>query len=1467
MAAIQHQQHYQQHDDPHLDTIDAPVSWQPRLTSSSLRELRRSDDPAQTTQPISPMMSRRTSLDSDRVSTVSGLTSYFPNNPTNVNPGPSYVAPFGASQVVSELLASKREPSSDDEEDENLNKDDVHFTEPALALINAFLDQLLYSFLSTARSTSLLALRPAVTEVLKHRLAREAIASAEEELAELLAGGDDEEDTKHKMAEDSRRWDLELVWKRTRLRVMVYMRLGEMEDEDEQRYVKEEELFHGSERRFSQTSGLVSWAAAIFLTSVLEYVAEQTLQVSGQAAYTRARRQSRTQRLAGMDVQTNEALVVEEYDVEKVALNSTLGRLWRTWRKALRNNTTPSTPTHRSSLSMGRASRDNTVSSMSHRHNSSFGTAHEGESRPMSRDEKDQQAEMVYPEHVLAANIPLPIGDGSRDIDEIMIPGLARDVDAETDEADSTDVPYAGDVIGSLVPIPISDEKRDVDEIEVPGLARDPDVKDDSETPLPSEPKRRNSFAGVGLQHFTSDMLIPETSSSTSPTQASMPPTARQRSRSLPHTGSIPMLEEEKQVEEQEQGPEDTPGEQHRPENETHEDVPAKVEQATGKTEAERIATDRSKTEFPWMAGGAAAASGAAASAWALSSKKSQSEQAPEETAQDRDVVQSTARSSSNRGFGGLIESANQDDGSRERITRPRLLDVQKESSQRSLSDKDIEELDKRKSLIDIKAMMVVNGPSGPTSGQESPEKAQTPTLERGLSAEGVSKEVGTDDAIGVVRPAEMPAALAPRVEETSSPGPETQEAREAGKRPPRLILDDSTNVDSQQAQPPTPGTLQRQFLDLTSETQAPESQDEQARSASGPSQRASLSNGAQQSPSLGSSPYRQSFAAPVEKDGSAVQPKQGSESQLQEHPVVQRMANSKGSEPKSPRSPKLVNDPDKPVPLTSASIRGPEDFDMFVQGDDTVKYTLTPETVREEPVSYSNACCIRCIIAYITQVLDATPYPKAGGSPVEMDAASHSRAGRSHAQKEVTSTTAEQDFQNSKRRSISRPSPRTAVPTKSGLMAREPRVMTESTRDFADFIRSTGPGKESTVYPILANASTTSLHSLRSAHINGASASRSSSPGPGQSRTSLRPGAEGPMVPPVPPIPRKTKSRTSMQPRGATSVSGGSAELIDFIRSGPDQHGKHRISRTVAPFRNTMDSDQFKDFDSRMSTDRALDPRLNTIAPSVQSTSSMVSSAPRTSANSRSALLNGGSNANQTVQPAYSGQPQSLSQGLLPVPSKTGTDENEPMRKRHRNKDPYAMYYDDDDDEDLLTSLPKTTRREESLVDFLNNNAPPPDNSPRPIINPNSAQARNIINNARANGVGSQRPVSVTDGRARTIPNPTGPRSGYASPSQSMYSARSTTINSSVTGPLAGGSKMQARGGARDIAMNSNTKELADFFKSSGPDPESAPAPSVGRDSKLIPKEAEKAKKKAEKKRSGGFFSRNKKKTYLDMT
>ena len=1466
--------------------LPSPLSVHNKVTPLDLRRLKRDDDAYSVSTPV---MSRRTSVDSDRYSTVSGLTTHFPSNPTNVHPAPAYVAPFGASQVVSEHQASKRRLSSDDEdEDDKQNKDDVEFSESALALVNAFLDQLLYSFLSTARSTSLLALRPAVTEVLKHRLARDAIASAEEELAELLAGGDDEEemDSKHKAAENGRKWDLELVWKRTRLRVMVYMRLGEMEDDDEQRYVKEEELFHGSERRFSSSTGLVSWAAAIFLTSVLEYVAEQTLQVSGHAASTRARRQSRTQRLTGStDAQTSDDLVVEEYDVEKVALNSTLGRLWRTWRKALRNTGTPNSPTQRMSSSNSRISRENMASAFSSRRQNSFDTARGGsvadDTRPVSRDQLDDMPETEYPEHVLAANIPLPIGDHSRDVDEIEVSGLGRDPDVQYKDDEIPDVPYTEHELGTHVPVPVGDEKRDIDEIEVPGLARDPDDEGDgSETATPNAHRRRSSFPGYMPYSVTSGLPTPDNSNPNSPGQAERPPMTRLRSMSVPTPTRTPMLKEDKvpsalpeEQEETVQRIEESPNTKDAPQaDQQSEDQQLEEMKPEGDDARERATSDASikrKNEFPWMAA-AAAAEGAEA----LGSKNDVNS-----SYEDRFLPPGATESTNRQSFGGLIENPGRDDGSKdEREKRKTLLDIKQERSQSSFSDEEIEELDRRKSLLDIKSVMI----AGQSSGQQSPQKADSGMLspniartnsdesssakdayELGHSSEGVSEEEGPEDAIGLARTLD---SAPPGVLKTPSPNlsAEEQQARESSKRPARLILDDSLPSNSDDTAPATQGETPktpRQYVGLTSETTAPPPpQEEPQRPASRPSQRANLANGAEQLPAVEKSPHRQSFTAPVQKNSprreseSSAHNKQSSEQDIQEHPVVQRMVSIKRSDPKSATS-------EKAMPLTSASIRGPEDFDMFVQGADTVKYTLTPETVRDDPVS--ECVCGDGDEAYFKQAHNNTLYSRQRQSPVEMDATSvksvNTRTGRSQASKQATSATSEDDSRPSKRRSISKPPPKnTSTHRKSGLMAREPRVMTESTRDFADFIRSTGPNRDSAIYPILANASYTSLHSLRSAHINGASASRSSSPGAESRTRSLtnKSVADEQYVPPVPPIPGRAK--TSMQPRGATSASDGSSELIDFIRSGPDQDGKQRISRTVAPFRSTMDSDQLRDLGERASTDKPVD-RSITGAPSVQSLSSARASSLRTSANSRTALLSGSSNAVQTVQPAYSGQPTKLSGGY----SRTSVaQEGEPGRKRHRDKDPYSMdFLDDDDEDELLAAMPKTSRKEESLADFLNESEPPKNNGPRPIVTAGSAQAQSAASKARMNSMNGQRSGNVPP---RSVSNTTSPKPGYAS----SVASRQAQINSSVTSAGNSTPRMQARGGAKDIAANSNTKDLADFLKSSGPDePDSAPAPIVGRGSKMAPKEAERVAKKSDKKKTGSFFSRGvKKKTYLDV-
>lgn len=469
-------------------------------------------------------------------------------------------------------------------------------------------------------------------------------------------------------------------------------------------------------------------------------------------------------------------------------------------------------------------------------------------------------------------------------------------------------------------------------------------------------------------------------------------------------------------------------------------------------------------------------------------------------------------------------------------------------------------------------------------------------------------------------------------------------------------------------------------------------------------------------------------------------------------------------------------------------------------------------------------------------------------------------------------------------RRSISRPPVRnTSVHRKSGLMAREPQVMTESTRDFADFIRSTGPTKEPEVFPILNNRSTTSLNSLRQAHING---SRSSSPGAASARSLNRVPLHSENVPPVPSLPSKGKN--NMQPRGATSSADGTSELIDFIRTGPNgasqagQPRQHRISRTVAPFRTTMDSDQLNDWGERLASQPDL--KLNTSvpsAPSVKSASSIKSSV-RTSANSRAPLLNT-SNTGETVHPAHSGVPQRLSSLGAPAtaPMYSQATTSEPTVKRYRNKDPYAIEFDDDEDDDLLTALPRHRREEESLIDFLRHSEPPNTNFPRGM-NTDTSQSQSPSPSAankgaprRGSGQSGLKTLgadAVSMGRRGSMPKTDGPQPTKTANTAAARQPSGTTAI--AVGPITKPRpKMEARVNNPQTAVG--TTDLADFLRSSAPPSSHSaalPAPLVRGHSGKASIASDKGSKKSTRRSffSGLFSSRSggasKQRGYLDM-
>ncbi|KAL9032700.1 MAG: hypothetical protein Q9180_006352, partial [Flavoplaca navasiana] len=267
-----------------------------------------------------PRSQRSSSISNDRTSlSVASLAC-----PPSVEPNPAYIAASSASQIV-----------TGDQELETVN---TLVSPNALLLLNAFLDQLLYSFLAVSRSTSIIALRPAVTEVLKPGLARDAIASADEEL-QTIDGDNDVFSAFHQELESRAAWDLGKIWRRTRLRIMVYTRLGDLEEQDEKDWLQRENAgqeFDG-QHRLSNDLGVVSPVAAIFLTSILEYIAEQVLLISAEAAYTRFESRERQGKPAPADPAEDQRLSVEVVDIEKLAVNTTFGRLWRSWKKKVRS--------------------------------------------------------------------------------------------------------------------------------------------------------------------------------------------------------------------------------------------------------------------------------------------------------------------------------------------------------------------------------------------------------------------------------------------------------------------------------------------------------------------------------------------------------------------------------------------------------------------------------------------------------------------------------------------------------------------------------------------------------------------------------------------------------------------------------------------------------------------------------------------------------------------------------------------------------------------------------------------------------------------------------------------------------------------------------------------------------------------------------------------------------------------------
>ncbi|PYI28283.1 hypothetical protein BP00DRAFT_264229 [Aspergillus indologenus CBS 114.80] len=371
--------------------------------------------------PDSPELGRTVSRSrSTSISSDSQLPRAHLLAPTVVTPAPTFIASSAAAQIITtdqEFNAADFVP----DEDGPGSPASAFVTREALSALNGFLDYLLFDILAAAKSTQLACIRPAVADVLKPRLAKEVVEAADDELSEVLGGPEDEQLEFRGGQTPGGEFDLIRSWKLTRLRCMVYTRLGDMEEDEEEEHIAREGLADedGVPRRLASHVGNITPAAAIFLTSIIEHLGEQALIIAGETARSRLSTKLEQDSEESMETGINRAsmdrLVVEDHDMEKLALNPTLGRLWRTWRKRVRG----------SNLSRA-VSRE----SMRRRH-SVFTTTGSRKSSVFTADEFSvRSATSPVPEtqkDVDPTLVPLPLND--HDIQEIEVPGYLPELE------------------------------------------------------------------------------------------------------------------------------------------------------------------------------------------------------------------------------------------------------------------------------------------------------------------------------------------------------------------------------------------------------------------------------------------------------------------------------------------------------------------------------------------------------------------------------------------------------------------------------------------------------------------------------------------------------------------------------------------------------------------------------------------------------------------------------------------------------------------------------------------------------------------------------------------------------------------------------------------------------------------------------------------------------------------------------
>ena len=368
---------------------------------------------------------------------------------------------------------------------------------------------------------------------------------------------------------------------------------------------------------------------------------------------------------------------------------------------------------------------------------------------------------------------------------------------------------------------------------------------------------------------------------------------------------------------------------------------------------------------------------------------------------------------------------------------------------------------------------------------------------------------------------------------------------------------------------------------------------------------------------------------------------------------------------------------------------------------------------------------------------------------------------------------------------------------------ARDARPERNTTRDLADYARSTGPATVEQLPQILGTRPGTSRSAAAAGGLrpDGVPMAPVGTPSIDSDRTTI--GSN------------KPANRLKFQARDARPARDmETSDLIDFIREGPPRKvGEHRIDRHVAPFRTTMDSDDL----NALAPPAEINGR-NSVG-SAQDSSVMTGRSVQESTNSQTGLLE-----NHKPAPKMN-VANSAGSGIVrqTIPESSGM----PPKKRRGPRDPYAI---DDSDDEPLEEVPARPppRKEESLIDFLRNTSPPPGMTTQPILSAGArpeaqpdmkrsasqSKLRDVLKRQNSNAARSNGTVRPANGPRTDSPREASPHLTQVGSKMDKYRPTQTTHAAHVER-----NRQKPRVEPRDATnVRTGTSDLAEYLKYSGP-------------------------------------------------